>query len=140
VGASIAGAMAGGWYTGKKGVYTALWQLGLLQAVSNLGYAMVSALGGGKLALFSASFAEHFSGGLGSAAELVLLTQLCDREHAATQYAALTCLFSATRVLVGSQSGIAVEFMGFTPFFFLTFALSFVCFLFLPGVKRRLRC
>ena len=139
IGASILGAMAGGWYTGRVGVWAALWQLGIAQALSNLGYAAVAAWTTGKLALFVASLLEHFTGGLGSAAELVLLTRLCDREHAATQYAALTCLFALTRILVGSQSGIGAERLGFANFFFLTFLLSFVAFAFLPGVRRRLQ-
>ena len=35
---SIAGGIAGGWYTDRVGIFRALWVLGLAQAVSNLGY------------------------------------------------------------------------------------------------------
>ncbi|MEK7232056.1 MAG: MFS transporter, partial [Pseudomonadota bacterium] len=37
LGLSIAGGLAGGWYTDRAGIYRALWVLGLFQAVSNLG-------------------------------------------------------------------------------------------------------
>ncbi|HEY9381043.1 MAG TPA: MFS transporter, partial [Burkholderiales bacterium] len=36
---SIAGGVAGGWYTDRIGIFKALWVLGLFQALSNLGYA-----------------------------------------------------------------------------------------------------
>ena len=34
---SIAGGLVGGWYTDRAGIFRALWVLGLLQALSNLG-------------------------------------------------------------------------------------------------------
>ena len=41
---SIAGGLAGGWYTDRVGIFKALWVLGLFQALSNLGYAAAAAL------------------------------------------------------------------------------------------------
>lgn len=39
--AAIAGALLGGWFTSRIGIFHALWILGLFQAISNLGYAVV---------------------------------------------------------------------------------------------------
>ena len=41
---SVAGGVLGGLVTHRLGVFTALWSLGLLQALSNLGYVYVAHL------------------------------------------------------------------------------------------------
>ena len=76
---------------------------------------------------------------LGTAAELALLTRLCDRDHAATQFAALTALFGLTRALAGTASGFGVESWGFASYFAFTFLLAFPAYAFLPAVRRRLQ-
>jgi PAT family beta-lactamase induction signal transducer AmpG len=139
IGAAVAGALIGGWYTSRAGIFRALWVLGLAQACSNLGYAAVAALQASNLFLYATSLSESFTGGLGTAAELALLTRLCDRDHAATQFAALTALFGLTRALAGTASGFGVESWGFASYFAFTFLLAFPAYAFLPAVRRRLQ-
>jgi hypothetical protein len=111
--ATIAGAIAGGRFTDRFGIWNALLVLGLAQALSNLGYATaawidpakpttavatladaIAALGDPARALiYSASMIESFTSGLGTAAFLSFLMNICDKEHAAVQYAALSALF-----------------------------------------------
>lgn len=138
IGVTVVGALVGGWYTERKGIFHALWTLGLLQAFSNLGYAGVAYADIGRWGLYGASVFENFSSGLGTAAQLALLTRMCDRDQAATQYAALSALFGLTRALVGAVSGLGVQEMGFGSYFLLTFVLSFPAYTLLPQVKRRL--
>ncbi len=137
--ATVSGAVMGGRYATRVGTFKALWVLGIAQAISNLGYACVAYFHADKGFLYAASVSESFTGGLGTAAELTLLTRLCDKEHAATQFAALTALFGLTRALAGAASGLGVEAMGFASYFALTFFLSFPAYAFLPAVKRRLK-
>ena len=41
---SVAGALCGGAFTSRVGIFPSLWMLGLAQAFSNLGYAAVAAV------------------------------------------------------------------------------------------------
>jgi len=131
---SIAGALAGGAFIGRYGIFTSVWALGAPQALSNLGYAAVAAWDLPWPALYGASMFDSFSGGLGTAAFLALLMSVCDREHATVQYAFLSSLFSLTGRLAGALSGLGVERWGYAEYFAYTFVLSLPAYLLLPWV------
>ena len=135
VAASVAGALAGGVFTSRVGIFRALWMLGLLQAVSNLGYAAVAAAHGGRIAIYAASLLESFAGGLGTAAFLAFLMHVCEREQAATQYALLSALFGFTRSLAGAVSGLGASRLGYAPYFAVTFALALPAYALLPWLR-----
>jgi PAT family beta-lactamase induction signal transducer AmpG len=138
IGTTVLGALVGGWYTTSRGIFRALWVLGLGQAFSNLGYAAVAALDLGRVGLYCASVVESFTQGLGTASLLAFLTRICDRRHAATQYAALSAMFGLTRIIAGAVGGFLAERAGFAVFFALTFVMSFPAYLLLPQVRARL--
>lgn len=133
--ASLAGAMAGGVYTTRAGMFRALWVLGLAQAASNLGYASVAALEGGRYAIYAASLLESFTAGLGTAAFLSFLMHICDKSQAATEYALLSALFGFTRTLAGGVSGFAAARLGYADFFAATFLLALPAYALLPWVR-----
>lgn len=145
---SIAGAVVGGWFTDRFGIFRALWILGLFQALSNLGYAGVATwlpLGvhaapstEQQALLYLASGLESFTGGLGSAPFLAFLMAIVDKRRSATEYALLSSLFALTRSLAGVASGFGVESIGYANYFLLTFFLSFPAYLLLPWVLRML--
>jgi len=137
IGATIVGALLGGFLTTRWGLIRGLVVMGIFQAASNLGYATVAALGGGRSGIYAASIFESFTQGLGTAAFLSLLMRLCDKEHAGTQYALLSALFSLVRHVAGAASGWAAESLGYPAFFLYTFFLAFPAFALLPWVKRR---
>lgn len=132
---SVAGALVGGAFTSRYGIFRGLWALGLAQAFSNLGYAAAAHAGAGRLGIYAASMLESFTGGLGTAAFLSFLMRACDKEQAATQYALLSALFAVAGSLAGSFGGFAVERWGYADFFALTFLLSFPAYVFLPSVR-----
>jgi PAT family beta-lactamase induction signal transducer AmpG len=148
LGLSIAGGIAGGWYTDRAGIFKALWVLGLWQALSNVGYAFAASLipyGPGaapelwhRAVLYSASAAESFTGGLGTAAFLAFLMAIVDKRHSATEYALLSSVFALSRSVAGWASGFGAEAMGYAPYFLLTFFLSFPAYALLPWVKQML--
>jgi PAT family beta-lactamase induction signal transducer AmpG len=148
LGLSIAGGIAGGWYTDRAGIFKALWVLGLFQALSNLGYAAAASLlpyGPGaspelwhRAVLYTASAAESFTGGLGTAAFLAFLMAIVDKRHSATEYALLSSVFALSRSVAGFASGFGAEAMGYAPYFLLTFFLSFPAYALLPWVRRML--
>jgi len=133
---SVTGALAGGAFISRYGTFNGVWALGLLQAVSNLGYALVDWAHLGRFGLYSASLFESFSGGLGTAAFLAFLMSVCEKEHATVQYAFLSSVFSLTGRLVGGVSGLGAERFGYGNYFALTFLLSLPAYAFLPWAKR----
>jgi len=137
--AAVAGAMIGGAWTTKIGIFRALWLLGLLQAVSNLGYTCAAAWDVPRGYIYLASVIESFTGGLGTAAFLSFLMNICDKEHAGVQYALLSALFGFTRSIAGAFSGWGADHLGYAPYFGLTFLLAFPAYLLLPWIRTWIR-
>jgi len=133
---SVLGALMGGAFIARFGIFHGVWFLGLLQAVSNLGYSMVEWFNLGRFGLYGASMFESLSGGLGTAAFLAFLMNVCQKEHATVQYAFLSSIFSLTGRLVGGISGIGAEKYGFGNYFAITFLLSMPAYLLLPWVRQ----
>jgi PAT family beta-lactamase induction signal transducer AmpG len=132
---SVVGALIGGAFISRYGIFHGVWFLGLLQAVSNLGYSLVEWFNLGRFGLYGASMFESFSGGLGTAAFLAFLMNVCQKEHATVQYAFLSSIFSLTGRLIGGISGLGAEKYGFGGYFAITFLLSMPAYLLLPWVK-----
>jgi len=135
VGLTIAGALAGGLFTSRFGIFRGLWVLGLLQAVSNLGYAWAASIGGGRTPIYAASMVESFTGGLGTAAFLAFLMHVCEREQAATQYALLSALFGLTRSLSAPLTGVGAAHFGYAMYFALTCLLALPAYALLPWLR-----
>jgi MFS transporter, PAT family, beta-lactamase induction signal transducer AmpG len=153
--ATIAGALIGGRLTSRWGILRALFYLGLAQALSNLGYASVAwfnpplpheTVGSftdvfhavsepGRGLIYAASMVESFTSGLGSAAFLAFLMHVCDKQHAAVQYATLSAVFALSRDVAGAISGWATTHLGYAPYFVLTFFLAFPALALLPIVR-----
>jgi PAT family beta-lactamase induction signal transducer AmpG len=133
---SVLGALLGGAFIARFGIFHGVWFLGLLQAVSNLGYSTVEWFNLGRFGLYGASMFESLSGGLGTAAFLAFLMNVCQKEHATVQYAFLSSIFSLTGRLVGGISGLGAEKYGFANYFAITFLLSMPAYLLLPWVKQ----
>lgn len=135
VGASIVGSLLGGLLTSRWGIFHALWSLGLLQALSNLGYAATAYYDGGRAAIYAASLLESFTGGLGTAAFLAFLMRICEKERAATEYALLSAIFGLARSVSGAFSGWGASRFGYASYFSATFLLALPAFALLPWVR-----
>jgi len=136
---TIAGAMIGGIYTSRWGIFTALWVFGLLQAASNLVYAGVAAMPASISLMYVASIIESLTAGLGTAPFMALLMRLCDKSHAATQFALLSALFGFSRSISGMFSGWGAEYFGYSTYFALTFFVALPAFTLLPWIRRALK-
>jgi PAT family beta-lactamase induction signal transducer AmpG len=133
--ASILGSLLGGFLTTKWGILHGLWSLGLLQALSNLGYAGAAYYNGGRAAIYTASLFESFTGGLGTAAFLAFLMRICEKERAATEYALLSAIFGLARSVSGAFSGWGATRLGYATYFSTTFLLALPAFALLPWVR-----
>ncbi len=135
--AGITGALVGGAFTSRFGIFRGLWFMGIWQAMSNLGYALAAMLPQtGHPGVYAASMIESFCGGLGTAAFLAFLMSICNKDWAATQYALLSALFGLARSMSGAMSGWAAASMGYSSYFALTFLLALPAFLFLQGARK----
>lgn len=135
---TIAGAVAGGAFTSRFGIYAGLLWLGIAQMLSNLAYALVATTGAGRFGLYGAAITEAFCEGLGIAAFLSFLMFICDRENAATEYAMLSAVFALSRTLAGVVSGFLTQSLGYAPYFWTTAALALPGLLLLPAIRKRL--
>jgi PAT family beta-lactamase induction signal transducer AmpG len=135
--ATMGGAAVGGWIVARLGIGRALIVVGILALASNLGYAGAAWLPeSGRTGIYTASLLESFCSGLAAAGFLSFLMNICDRRHAAVQYATLTGLYALPGTFAGAASGVAVEWMGYGSYFALTAGLALPAFLFLPSARK----
>ena len=127
--ATIVGALAGGALMARLGLYRSLMLFGVLQAISNLGFWVIS-VGPHNVWLMAAGVGiENLCGGMGTAAFVALLMGLCNQQFSATQFALLSALSAVGRTyLAGPLTPQLVQFAGWPTFFLLTVLIA------LPGL------
>ena len=119
--ATIVGALFGGALMTRLRLYRSLLIFGILQAVSNLSFMVLSIVGKSyAMLVFTIAF-ENLAGGMGTAAFVAFLMGLCNHNYTATQFALLSALASLGRVFVGPASGFLVDTYGWLLFFLVTF-------------------
>jgi PAT family beta-lactamase induction signal transducer AmpG len=126
--ATLFGALLGGVMMTRASLVPALLLFGLLQAVSNLGFAVLAAAGKSTAILTAAVVVENVTGGMGTAAFVALVMSLCDPRYTATQFALLSSLEALGRVFAGRPSADLVDLMGWAQFFVVTLVVA------LPGL------
>jgi len=126
--ATLIGALAGGLWLMRLGLFRALMLFGILQAVTNLGFLALALTGHNYLLMVLAVGLENLAGGMGTAAFVALLMGLCEARYSATQFALLSALASLGRVLLGPVAGGVVTWLDWPLFFVLTFLAA------LPGL------
>jgi PAT family beta-lactamase induction signal transducer AmpG len=126
--ATLFGALLGGVMMTRTSLVPSLLLFGLLQAVSNLGFAVLAAAGKSTAILTAAVVIENVTGGMGTAAFVALVMSLCDPRYTATQFALLSSLEALGRVFAGRPSADLVDLMGWAQFFVVTLVVA------LPGL------
>ncbi len=115
--ATIVGALFGGAWMVKLGLYRALMLFGVLQMVSNLAFTALAIIGKSYPAMIAAVAIENVSGGMGTAAFGAFVMSLCDKRYSATQFALLSSFSALGRVVISPTSGYVVETVGWASFF-----------------------
>jgi PAT family beta-lactamase induction signal transducer AmpG len=136
LGATIVGALAGGAWLARRPLYTALMVFGVLQAVSNLGYWLLSVAPKNFTLMAAAIGLENLCGGMGTAAFVAFLMALTDRRFSAAQFALLSALAAVGRVYVGPAAGVMVEALGWPTFFMWTVVAALPGLLLLRWLRR----
>jgi PAT family beta-lactamase induction signal transducer AmpG len=135
--ATVAGAAVGGLVVVRIGMPRALFALGFLALASNLGYAAAATWPeSGRAGVYAASVLESFCSGLATAAFLSFLMRICEKQHAAVQYAVAYAMASIAGALVSIPSGQLTEWLGYGAYFALTASFGLPAFAFLPAARR----
>jgi PAT family beta-lactamase induction signal transducer AmpG len=132
---ALVGAVAGAAAVTRLGIYRALWGLGVLALVSNLAYAAAALPQAGRTAIYAAAFFESLCGWLAGIAFMSFLMRICQKQHAAVQYALLTALYAFAGSLVAMPSGWFADHIGYAAYFALTAAFALPAFCFLPRAR-----
>ena len=122
--ASIIGAIYGGVFVYRFGLYSSLLYFGILQALTNLGFFLLSLFEKNYFGLITVIGLENLAGGMGTAAFIAFLMNICNKSYTATQFAILTAVASLARVFSGPPSGFLVESYGWSLFFIFSFLVA----------------
>jgi PAT family beta-lactamase induction signal transducer AmpG len=123
--ATIVGALAGGAFMTRLGLYRSLMLFGVLQAVSNFGYWVLAVTPPHIASMAVVVAVENLCGGLGTAAFVALLMALCNQQFSATQFALLSALSAVGRTyLAGPLTPPLVESIGWPGFFVITVLIA----------------
>jgi PAT family beta-lactamase induction signal transducer AmpG len=122
--AVIVGGLAGGLIMVKLSINRALWIFGFVQIASILGFALLSEIGANPWMLGVAVAFEYLGVGLGTAALVAFIARATNPAFAATQIALFTALAALPRTLANAVTGVIVEQVGWTNFFFLCTLLA----------------
>ena len=125
---SIVGGILGGLAIVKIGINKALWLFGAVQLATIFGFVWLSQAGADPWVLGAVISAEYLGVGLGTAASVAFIARETSRLAVATQFALFTALAALPRTLASMSSGLIVDGIGWTPFFYLCAALA------LPGM------
>ncbi len=125
---SIIGGLLGGALIVRIGINRALWLFGVVQLVTIFGFVWLSRAGSDPWVLAIVISGEYLGVGLGTAASVAYIARETSRRAVATQFALFTALAALPRVLASSTSGLIVDAIGWTSFFYLCAALA------LPGM------
>jgi PAT family beta-lactamase induction signal transducer AmpG len=136
IAAVVAGSLLGGMLIARWGTFRSLWALGLVQALSNLGYVLAASVAPSVWLIGGAKVFEYFTAGLGTAAFLTFLMSICEKRYAATQYALLSALYGFGRQTAIWVSGPLTQELGYASYFFFTFLLALPAFALLPWIRR----
>jgi len=144
---TIVGALLGGAFMIRLGLWRSLMIFGVLQLLSNLGFWWLAVSGKGLmpglvLPAFDWGFVkiatptpvdggllmviafENLSGGMGTAAHVAFMMALCNVRFTATQFALLSAFASVGRVWVGPMAGVLAQSIGWPAFFVLSTVLA----------------
>jgi MFS transporter, PAT family, beta-lactamase induction signal transducer AmpG len=136
--ATLIGGFAGGFVARRYSLAKSLWIGGALQALANLSFSWLAAVGVNSWALALAITAENFTSAIGTVIFVAYLSALCQNPlHTATQYALLTALAAVGRTYLSSGAGYVAKATGWPLFFVICVLVGTPSLLLLAWLQRR---
>ncbi len=132
--------LIGSVFTMRYGILKGLFIGGIAMASSNLLFALMAVVGPNKALFAFTVLVDGFTSAWGSVAFVALLSVLCNRSFTASQYALMASLGTFARVMLGSYSGIMVDWLegNWSLFFILTALMVIPSLLFLYSIRKPL--
>lgn len=118
------GLALGGLVMIKMSINRALWLFGFVQIISILGFAALAEVGHNTYALAMAMGFEYLGVGLGAAGITAFIAKNTNPAFAATQIALFTAVAALPRTFANATTGVIVEQVGWTNFYFICTALA----------------
>lgn len=130
--AIIAGGLIAGVILLYVSLYRALLWFGLLQALTNVLFAILASVGANLNWLVAAVVMDNLAAGLGTTALIALFMRLTDKQYTATQFSLFVAVSTIPRVFTGPFAGWLQVKIGWVGLYQLSvlFALLFIPFLF----------
>jgi PAT family beta-lactamase induction signal transducer AmpG len=125
---SILGAVLGGIWMVRLGLFSSMLVFGVLQAVSNLAYYVLAVTGKSFTIMIVAVAIENVAHAMGNVAVVALIMALCDVRFSAFQYALLSVLAQLPRYGLGGPAGWVADHGGWPVYYIVSFLLG------LPGL------
>lgn len=117
---TILGGLLGGILVARLGLMRALLVCGVLQAASNMVFALLALAGHSVPVLVLTIAVENLTSGMGGAAFVAYLSSLCSVAYTATQYALVSSLMATARTFLASGGGWLAEQVSWLHYFMLT--------------------
>jgi len=121
---SILGAVLGGIWMVRLGLFSSMLVFGVLQAVSNLAYYVLAVSGKSYALMITAVAIENVTHGMGNVAVVALIMALCDVRFSAFQYALLSVLAQLPRYGLGGPAGWVADHGGWPTYYVVSFLLG----------------
>lgn len=121
---TIVGTFFGGLLIVRYGIMRILFVAGFLAAATNVLFAFLATQGAVLWLLMAVIAADNFSGGIAASAFVAYLSSLTSARFTATQYALFSSLMLLLPKLIAGYSGMAVDAVGYAPFFIGTACLG----------------
>jgi RhtX/FptX family siderophore transporter len=122
--AGLLGALAGGLLVNRIGRRSALTAFGLLQAAAVAGYAYLALGTPGQTALYTLCAAEHFAGGMATAALFTCMMDWCSPEASATDYTVQASAVVIATAVASALAGFSAQAFGYFAHFCLATVLA----------------
>lgn len=137
---TIVFSLIGSVFTIRYGILKGLFIGGIAMGASNLMFAVMAVVGPSKLLFAATVFVDGFTSAWGSVAFVALISVLCNKTFTASQYALMVSLGTFGRVMLGSYSGIVVDWLdgNWALFFILTALMVIPSLLFLYFIRKPL--
>lgn len=117
---TIVGGLLGGVLVARWGIMRSLLVCGILQAASNLVFALQAHVGHSVPMLMVTISVENLTGGMGTAAFVAYLSSLCNLAYTATQYALVSSFMAFARIFFASGGGWLADQVDWVSYFLIT--------------------
>ncbi|MER2493627.1 AmpG family muropeptide MFS transporter [Catenovulum sediminis] len=137
-GVTIVFSLIGSIFTIRYGILKGLFIGGIAMSASNLLFALMAVVGPNKALFAFTVLIDGFTSAWGSVAFVALLSVLCNKSFTASQYALMASLGTFGRVMLGSYSGVLVDWLdgNWALFFILTSVMVVPSLLFLYAIRK----